>query len=215
MRQLRRWTWLQHLGEGIRILALAGRWDDAVNHANALNGVGLHLMEGRQATVIAHLLNDSPDAAHAVLDGSTVTQPWEHQVYACLVAMCAAPTPTAQHVTAIAEHFHGYESAPGYIVYRTRLGLTAATLIGAYHEATAQELLHQLITEVLETPDGYAARDVLSHHTNLQIGQSQHEALTRVVADAGLSSRAIPEPTHTALSKAVTTAEQALTASIG
>ncbi|MFG2042131.1 hypothetical protein [Dactylosporangium sp. NPDC048998] len=214
MRQLRQWTWLQHLSEGIRILALAGRWDDAVKHANALNGVGLHLMEGRQATVIAHLLHDNPDAAHAALEGSTVTQPWEHQVYACLAAMCAERALTAQHVTAIAEQFHSNESAPGYIVYRTRLGLTAATLISAYHEPTAQDILHQLITEALETPDGYAARDVLNHHTNLRIDQSQHEALTRVVTDAGLNARAIPEPAHTALSTAVSTAEHALTASI-
>ncbi|MFI7517630.1 hypothetical protein ACIBVK_29460, partial [Micromonospora echinofusca] len=37
--KLRQWTWLQHLSEGIRVLALAGRWDDAVAHANTLNGI--------------------------------------------------------------------------------------------------------------------------------------------------------------------------------
>jgi hypothetical protein len=40
--KLHEWVWLHLLGDGIRALALAGRWDDAVTHANAHRRIGLH-----------------------------------------------------------------------------------------------------------------------------------------------------------------------------
>lgn len=50
-RQLREWVWLQLIGEGVRALALANRWKDAAEHARRHNGIGVHLIEGRQATI--------------------------------------------------------------------------------------------------------------------------------------------------------------------
>lgn len=44
----------QHINNyGSRALALAGRWEDAGAHAQAHRGAGLHLMESRQATIMA------------------------------------------------------------------------------------------------------------------------------------------------------------------
>ncbi|MEU8263156.1 hypothetical protein AB0C02_21310 [Micromonospora sp. NPDC048999] len=208
--KLRQWTWLQHLSEGIRILALAGRWDDAVEHANTLNGIGLHLMEGRQATIIAHLMHENTQAARAILDDSTITQPWEQQVGSCLTAMCAAPETVSHQMSAMVDQFLAHEPVAGYAVYRARWGLTAATLSSGHHEATAQHLLHHVVTEALKTPDGYAAREILGHRTALQIKEPQKQALAHIVAAAGLGARAIPEATLRTLNGAVEIAHDVL-----
>ncbi|WP_433345538.1 hypothetical protein [Micromonospora sp. CA-111912] len=213
--KLRQWTWLQHLSEGIRILALAGRWDDAVEHANTLNGIGLHLMEGRQATIIAHLLHEETEAARAILDDSNITQPWEHQVGSCLTAMCAAPGSDSHQISAMADQFLAHEPVDGYAVYRARWGLTAATLSSGHHEAAAQHLLHHMATEALEAADGYAAWEILGHRTALQIKEPQEQALAHIVAAAGLGAGAIPESTLRTLNGAVEIARDALARSVG
>ncbi|MFV2112864.1 hypothetical protein ACFHW0_11080 [Micromonospora sp. LOL_025] len=212
--KLRQWAWLQHLSEGIRILALAGRWGHAVTHANALNGIGRHLMEGRQATIIAHLLRDDTDAARTTLDDSTITQPWEQQVSTCLALMCAAPMSVGPQMTAMAEHFLAHEPVDGYAVYRARWGLTAITLSSTHYEAIARHLLHHLATETLEAPDGYAAREILRHRRALKLKQPHEQALARIVSAAGLGAGAMPEPARRTLEGAVKTAHNALTRSV-
>ncbi|MEV0633239.1 hypothetical protein, partial [Nonomuraea wenchangensis] len=116
--RLREWVWLQYLADGIRALALAGRWDEAVTHAKAHRGIGLHLMEGRQAEIIAHCLRGAPGAARAVLEESTPTEPWEQQVAACLRVMCAEPKepPTSHDMAAMVEHFVRHKPVRGYAV---------------------------------------------------------------------------------------------------
>lgn len=212
--QLRRWSWLQHLNEGIRILALASRWDDAVHHATALNGIGLHLMEGRQAAVIAQLLHDNTETAYTLLHGSTITEPWEHQVSACLAAISPPPGAADEQITAMTDLFLAAAPTPGYVVYRARLGLTVTTLLADHDETAAQHLLNQLVTEVVDTPDGYAAREVLGHRTTLRIKQPQHRALTQVVDAAGLGVHTMPAPIHETLTEAVRIARRALTHSV-
>lgn len=125
--------WLHLLGDGIRALALAGRWDDAVAHAHAHRGVGLNLMEGRQAMIMAHCLNDEPAAARAALAESTPVQPWEHQVASCLKVMCTDPDGTSarRDITAMIGRFVGQEPMPGYAVFGAQLRLTVTTLASA------------------------------------------------------------------------------------
>ncbi|WP_431884237.1 hypothetical protein [Micromonospora gifhornensis] len=211
--KLRRWTWLQHLSEGIRVFALAGRWDDAAAHANTLNGIGGHLMEGRQATIIAHLLHGDTDTARSVLDDSTITEPWEQQVGSCLRTMCAAPGTFGQQVSAMVEQFVAHQPVAGYAVYRVRWGLTATTLSSAHNETTAQHLLHHVATEALEAPDGYTAREVLGHRTTLHLKEPHEQALTHVVTTAGLRVGSMPEATLRTLHNAVEIAKDALRAS--
>lgn len=101
--KLHEWVWLHLIGDGIRALALAGRWNDAVAHAHAHRGIGLHLMEGRQATIVAHCVNGDLPAAQAALADSTPQHPWELQVASCLKVMCIdANSPSRRHdVTAM------------------------------------------------------------------------------------------------------------------
>ncbi|GIJ12738.1 hypothetical protein ACFFMR_30875 [Micromonospora andamanensis] len=213
--KLRQWAWLQHLSEGIRVLALTGRWDDAVEHATTLNGIGNHLMEGRQAAIIAHLLHEDTEAASAILDDTTITQPWEQQVDACLKTMCATPETLGQQVSAMVEHFLAHKPIAGYAVYRVRWGLTAAVLSSEHDEAMAQHLLRHLADEVLDAPDGYAAREVLGHRTALHLGKPHEQALTHVVIAAGLGAGTMPEATFRALHDAVEIATDVLTSAVG
>ncbi|MEU8039368.1 hypothetical protein [Streptosporangium sp. NPDC049078] len=216
-RELREWVWLQYLADGIRALALAGRWDDAVAHARAHRGVGLHLMEGRQAAIIAHCLRGAPLAARAELEESTPTQPWEQQVYSCLNVMCSAPNDASisRDVTAMVGHFLGREPVPGYAVFRARLGLTVATLADVADADAADRVLAQVVAETVEAGDGYAARDVLGYRSpRIGLTDVRREALSELVTRSGLGSGILPEPLLDSLINSTRIAKEALAASI-
>lgn len=211
--KLREWVWLQYLADGIRALALAGRWDEAVTHARAHRGVARHLMEGRQAAIISHCLRGTPRVARAVLEESTPTQPWEHQVAACLRVMCAEPdeAATGRHMAAMVERFLRHEPVPGYAVFRARLGLTVAALAGGADAGVADCVRARVATEVIESGDGYAARDVLAHQRSSRgLSDARRQALAALVASSGLGAGALPEPLLGTLMGAVETAGEAL-----
>lgn len=216
-RKLHQWVWLQLLTDGIRALALAGRWDDAVQHAMAHKGIGLHLMEGRQAAIIAHLLNGRVLDAQAMLDEGTPTQPWEQQVTSCLRVMCSNTNdaPASAHVAAMVTHFLDSEPTPGYAVFRSRLGLTVATLASTTTPDTASQVLTQAAEEAIAAGNGYAARDVLRFtHDTMGITHKQREKLSALVARSGIGAGTLPEPLIDSLTNAVETARKALAQSI-
>ncbi|WP_055483753.1 hypothetical protein [Sphaerimonospora mesophila] len=214
--KLREWVWLQYLGDGIRALTLASRWDDAVAHATAHKGIGLHLMEGRQAAIIAPLLHGELPLARAVLADSTPTQPWERQVASCLNVMCADPNSASagQGIAAAIQCFAEHTPMVGYAVFRVRLGLTVATLASATEPNAAAHVLAQVAAEAIEAGDGYAARDVLGYRSTLTGLTGEHrEALSVLVSGSGLGSRTLPEPLLDSLENSVKVAEEALAAS--
>jgi hypothetical protein len=211
--KLREWVWLQYLAEGIRVLAMAGRWEEAVTHARAHNGIGAHLMEGRQTEIIACCLHGSREVARTILDASELTQPWERQVGACLNVMCSSLN--GQDVTTMAEQFFGNKPVPGYVVFRTRFGLTAATLAGATDPVAANRVLTQVAAEVIESGDGYAARDVLGYRSTVtRLTGEHHEALASLVTAAGLGSGALPEPLLDSLTTSAKLAGETLARSV-
>ena len=216
--KLREWVWLHLLGDGIRTLTLAGRWDDAVAYAQAHRGVGLHLMEGRQATIVAHCLNGASAAARAALAESTPTQPWEVQVASCLRVMCAdAEGPSARRtVAAMVGDFVGQEPGPGYVVYRTQLGLTVATLASAIDSDASARIFAQVTDEAIRVGDGYAARDVLRYRGAQAAGLTteQERALYDLVDSSGLGAGTLAEPLLSSLLSSAQAAAEALAASL-
>jgi hypothetical protein len=216
-RKLREWVWIQYLGDGIRALTLAGRWDQAVAHAGAHRGIGLHLMDGRQATIITHCLNGATATARAILKESTPTQPWEQQVASCLNVMCADANRTSarSNVTTMIGQFFGQQPIPGYAVFRARLGLAVATLASHTHPAAAKRVLAQVAAEVVEAGDGYAARDVLrcpSPTLPTELTDKQRAALTSLLVSSGLGSGTLPEPLHHLLTTSMQLAKATLAA---
>ncbi|MGI9000573.1 MAG: hypothetical protein ACR2GH_02790 [Pseudonocardia sp.] len=212
------WVWLHLLGEGIRALTLAGRWDDAIVHAQAHRGVGLHLMEGRQVTIVAHCLNGAPAAARAALAESTPEQPWELQVASCLKVMCinADETSASRDVTAMIGHFVRREPMAGYAVFRAQLGLTVTTLASAADPDAADRVLAQVAEEVIKAGDGYAARDVLRYRDTqaANVTSEQGEALSDLVVSSGLGAGTLPEPMLRSLLSSAQAAAEAVGASI-
>ena len=214
--KLREWVWLQYLADGIRALALAGRWDEAVEHAKAHSGIGLHLMEGRQAAIIASCLQGALSTARAMVKESTLTQPWEQQVAHCLNVMCADPDKKSvgRDVAAMVAHFRRHEPMPGYAVFRARLGLTVVTLASATDPGTAARVLTQVAGEAIDAGDGYAARDVLGFHGAIaDVTEPQRRALSGLVTDSGLGSRTLLEPLLKSFVASVEMAKEALAAS--
>ncbi|SDI20092.1 hypothetical protein SAMN05421505_1389 [Sinosporangium album] len=209
--KLREWVWLQYLADGIRVLALADRWDEAVTHARVHNGVGMHLLEGRQAEIITHCLHGEAQAAQKVLEECTLTEPWEHLVGSCLSVMCAdrSSASAGRSVAAMVEQFLGSVPLPGFAVFRARLGLTVATLVSSTASGAADRVHARVAEEVVESGDGYAARDVLTGGHPLSA--THRQALTGLVASAGLGTGELPEPLLDVLIRSTKIATDVLT----
>lgn len=216
-RKLREWAWLQLVGEGIRILALGIRWRDAADHARTHNGMGDHLMEGRQAVIIASCVQGDPDRGRAVLAASALTEPWEHQVAACLDLICAGPgSPRAiDYLATAVERLALPIAATNYASYRARLGLTVAILASAVEPEVATHVLHQTAQQAIETDDGYAARDALGFREPLAgITRDQYAHLRRIAADAGLGVGELPATVTRKITTTAATAVEALDAAL-
>ncbi|HEX6356061.1 hypothetical protein [Actinophytocola sp.] len=195
--KLREWVWLHLVGDGIRTLALAGRWDDAVAHAHAHRGIGLHLMEGRQAAIVARCMAGDLTAARAALTESTPEQPWELQVASCLNVMCpdTDSTSASRATAAMIEHFVERQPMPGYAAFRAQLGLTVTTLASATDPNATSRILVQVADEVIKSGDGYAAREVLRYHgIQANLTSTQYAALTDRLDASGLGVGTLPEP---------------------
>lgn len=80
--------WAALLADGTRALTLAGRWKEAASHAAAHRGTGQRLLDGRQATILALALEDQAGEAAAMVEQSTITEPWEHAVQSLLRVLC-------------------------------------------------------------------------------------------------------------------------------
>ena len=195
-RALRQWAWLQLLGEGVRTLALADRWADAAEHARTHNGVGVHLMEGRQAVIIAACTQGNRVAGRALLATSTPTQQWEQQVAASLDIICTEPTGPliAQHLDTAIRRFAAPSPAANYASYRVRLGLTLVILANPTRPRLAKMLLRHIAAFAIESADGYAARDVLGFRDPIDgITDTPRATLRHIAVQAGLGTGPLPE----------------------
>jgi hypothetical protein len=214
-RKLREWAWLQHLSEGIRANALLGRWGAAERHAIAHRGIGDHLMEGRQAAIIARLADGNRSEASQVLSGSTVTEPWERHVAACLAVMCAGDQKAAELAATLARGFAAADPIPGYAVYRARLGLTVVTLACGLDPAAAGDVTRAVAAEAIASADGNATREVLTHpDAGTWLPSSQRQSLRGILDAAGLGAGSIPEPLYRKLLTAAAAAETQLRAAL-
>ncbi|MGH3278702.1 MAG: hypothetical protein ACRDNW_06140 [Trebonia sp.] len=194
-RKLREWAWLQHLSEGIRANALLGRWNAAERHAIQHRGIGDHLLEGRQAAIITRLVSGNQTEAAQILADSTVTEPWEQSVAACLSVMCADEQQVNALAAKLADGFTAAEPVPGYAVYRARLGLTIVTLAAEPQPAAATRTARTVAAEAIASADGNAAREVLRHqHASSRLPPAQLQSLRSILDAAGLAAGSIAEP---------------------
>ncbi|MEU8238518.1 hypothetical protein AB0C07_09755 [Actinoplanes missouriensis] len=159
---LRRWVWLQLVGDGVRALALANRWPKAAEHAQDHNGIGNHLLEGRQAAIIADLIAGRSSEAMERLTSTALTEPWEHEVMSCLRVMCISQEAVEQQLRLAFRRMRTSNQDPQYASYRTRLGLTIMVLAKGICPELAEEARISTVGDAIRSADGYAARDVLN-----------------------------------------------------
>ncbi|WP_433498862.1 hypothetical protein ACQP1K_00390 [Sphaerimonospora sp. CA-214678] len=214
---VRKWLWGVFLAEGIRALISAGRWEQAITHAEQYRGVGQRLLDGRQATIIAYCLAGQTYTALKLVANSGPVQSWEHPVSGCLKLLCSRATGRAVGDTAVEvqRQFLELDRTAGLLVFRTRLGLVILDLIADIDRSLADRVFTSLISDILATPDGYAAREVLAHpRAGTLLSLAEHYQLTSAVQDAGLGFGAVPAPLMSDLVSAVQMSETVIEAGL-
>lgn len=190
-RTLGQWLWTIPLADGTRALASAGRWNQALAHAERHGGIGRRLLDGRQVAILTRLLAGDPAAALHLLNDSTPTEPWEHATAACLTVLCLSPTTSTQTrneaLTAMVDRYLRLDPCPELLVFRTRLGLTAIDLADGVEHPHAVKIATRLVTQIVACNDGYAARDILAHNEcKAWLSETETHALTTAVHSSGL-----------------------------
>ena len=213
--QIRSWLWAVLLSTGARALATAGRWAEAQTRLDSYNGIGRRMLDGRQVAVIAHAVNADTDSALALLADTAPGQPWEDAVTACLTIQCHGASGLADLDTLL-DRYHSLDTpTPGLAVFHTRLGLSFIDAIGTIDDTPAHRIATELIQHATTDPDGYTARDVLSHTgcRELLTDEQTHE-LTDLVDACALGSGTLPPPLLHNLTQAVTSAEETIVRSL-
>jgi hypothetical protein len=176
-RTLCQWLWTVVLADGTRALAAAGRWSEALAHAEQHRGVGERLLDGRQVAILANCMAGDPAAALAVLAASALSEPWEEAVAACLNAAVAE----------MVEHYLGLDTAPGLVVFRTRIGLSVVDLTDGADQADVSQATTRLVDDAVTARDGYAAREVLAHNAcRARLALTQERILCVIAESSGL-----------------------------
>jgi hypothetical protein len=111
--------------------------------------------------------------------------------------MCrlAGDEPVHRDVDRMIDRYLDTGPAPGYGVFRARLGLAVVDLASAARHGEASHVHAHLIRETLDAGDGYTARDVLADDgCKMQLTRAQQGTLISAVQSAGLGLGAIPAP---------------------
>ncbi|WP_017623418.1 hypothetical protein [Nocardiopsis chromatogenes] len=187
-RELVKWLWTVRLGDGLRALAAAGRWQQAEREARRHGGVGERLFDGRQIAVVAAIDRGDTDEALALVTRSQTHEPWERAVAACLEVLARN---TVGEITEQAGSLLGARiEALGKdtpIVFTTRLAIAAADIAAHGHLPT--RVTRTIIRQAAE--DGYAAHGVLASWAS-SVHTADRDALEEAVLSAGIGHRAVP-----------------------
>lgn len=207
--ELHRWVWTVLLGDGLRALTSAGQWDEAAEQAQRHGGVGDRLFDGRQSVIIADLLSGRTEQALAIVEGSTVQEPWEQALRAVLNLWCR--TKLSDQISLEVDELRGSVSKAFDVsrpLFSARLGLVALHLLD--HVGAETAVLSDTVTAiVLRAEDGSAARELLSSWKGTA---DQNRDLARVLGASGLTGHTPSLRLLEQLTNAVTTAADRLDA---
>lgn len=178
-RHVHRWLWTVVVADGIRALARADRWDDALNHAERHHGIGTTLLDGRQTAVVAYARRGEHDAVRAALEQSAPTSQWQRAVHACLdLATRKAVEPPANCPSAASRSITRCTAEP--LHFRTYLVLTVADLVPSTTGHTGA--LANLTNQVVESRDASLAGTLLRHRVYRDLPEPVQLALHRTYA---------------------------------
>ncbi|WUI01579.1 hypothetical protein OHR68_07095 [Spirillospora sp. NBC_00431] len=205
--------WTALLADGTRALIHTGRWQAAAERAAAHCGVGTRLLDGRQVTILAHAHHGRHHDALALLDDSSLTEPWEPAIQQLLRVQCHQLTgrDADRHIPAMITAIHELLDLGDQAtrVFRTRAAITALELSRARPDPERTRLTNRLIA--LARSDGYAAHDLLTHpRLSHELSNTQTRSLAHLVHTCGLSIGALPKPLRTQVLTAARHAEHQL-----
>jgi len=177
--EIRRWVWTVTLAEGIRALARAGRWDDALEHARHHRGIGATLLDGRQIAVIAHSLRGDHTDAATLLADTVHAEPWQDTVAHVLgLLICRrAGTPTPHNAHQLTNPQHAARQAHATGVFALEVQLAAVELVD---DAVRPDVLAELSRTTAVATDAALARTVLTHPARRHLSASLLDHLTAV-----------------------------------
>ncbi|MBP2707386.1 hypothetical protein JOL79_26730 [Microbispora sp. RL4-1S] len=194
-RELLRWLWTVHLADGTRALTAAGRWQDGLDHLRHRNGIGQRMLDGRQVAVIAHTMAGELVTAKDLLEATQPGEPWEDAVTACLAALCRPQGSQSEVLSTLLDRYRRLDhAAPGLVVFRTRLGLSVIEAVGGMECSEGRTVADALISRVVASQDGYAARELLAQPSCTSLlDENTTAALTHILDMSGLGRGRLPE----------------------
>lgn len=178
-RTLCEWLWSVLLGDGTRALTSAGRWGQALRHAEQHHGIGQRLLDGRQVAILDRAFSPRPADALQMIHDSVLVEPWETAVASALRLLClhAAGQPTQAPLADAIALCLDLPIEPRLAVFGARLGLVIYELAEGDDPRPARHLLGHVASNAVR--DGYAARDILdSEAATAALTPSQRGALT-------------------------------------
>ncbi|MCW2948944.1 MAG: hypothetical protein JWR24_5661 [Actinoallomurus sp.] len=192
-REVVQWLWSVLLADGTRALTRAGRWAEALQHAEQHKGIGDRLLDGRQVAILAQCEAGHYDTACSLLADTSTPTPWEEAVAACLRVLCLrmADRPADSDITTMVDRYLGLEPARENAVFQVRLGLCVIDLAAGARDVP--QVAGIVVRDALEATDAYAAHDALSHETCLShTAVDASKALTEIVRTSGLGRGTMP-----------------------
>lgn len=186
-REVVQWMWTVLLSDGTRALTRAGRWTEALQHAQQHKGIGGRLLDGRQVAILAHCEAGDYGTALRLLADSLTPTPWEEAVAACMRVLCGrlADLPSDSDIATMMDKYLVLEAAPEHVVFQIRLGLCVIDV--AANDGRTPQVADVVVRAALDSADAYAARDALSHETCLaHTTVDASQALTKMMRESGL-----------------------------
>ncbi|MEX5636410.1 hypothetical protein [Parafrankia sp. FMc2] len=215
--KLCQWLWTVLLADGVRARTTAGRWDDALAFLRRHKGIGQRMFDGRQVAIVASAIAGNWADAHALLNATACTEPWETAVSACLTVLCrpAEDVAAPAAATAMLDHCGRLDHSTLPVAFRVRVCLAALDAARHVHDVDPRPLTRSMIHQVLEAGDGYAARDLLqAPSARGYLDACQARDLTGLVNTCGLESGAIPAHLRADLSTALDTSTAVLAGTV-
>ncbi|OIK02568.1 hypothetical protein BIV25_03020 [Streptomyces sp. MUSC 14] len=194
-KKVRTWLWAVLLADGTRALTSAGHWNDALNHIQHHRGLAQRMLDGRQVAVLAALATGDATHADHLLMGTKPGEPEEAMVAGCLTVLChrVAGRPWQHSLQDLVTTYLDYPALEGLAAFRARLGLVVLDLIDSPEDPAAQHVVADLHRRALESNDGYAARDALSHSLSKELAtDAEAKGCLRLLSACALQSGVLP-----------------------
>jgi hypothetical protein len=205
--------WGAILADGIRALIQTGHWTQAAEAVTTHRGVGARLLDGRQVTIMSLIQRGHRDQAIAMVDESTITEPWEKPVAALLRTYCLRKDVSAARKdldAAVAEALTLVRQVePSTAVFRTRVALSALDLAEPYGDLDCSPLSRAIVRQA--STDAYAAKEALgSTALRASITAQDERRLVDAVESSGLGCGSMPAGLLDELTASVQTADDKL-----